>query len=355
MGAVAMKKATQRKPPRRAPQLDLPGRDLKPHLHSESTQLALPGIEADCLLAFLALVGLLRSLEHARSRWCPRISWSGPPWLASLHVTASVSEAEVAAAALEGVEQIACQFNVFDKADVDFAPSEYRDYANQCRDELHGGALAAAICAEAPLSKNGKKLLAAPLVMMFGQGHQHFLSRFVEVSRNTTWKKGALEKGSTLQGSDKIAEALFSPWKRSDPTPAFRWDPEEDQRYALRFRSPSLEGAAPTMHGANRLACIGFLSYSTVSNEPHPLAVGSRRDNGRGEVEFVWPIWSPPISLLTLGALLVHPDVVGGRLDRMRVHGIFEIYSCRRIQNGKFLNVSRARPALIGTNRTASS
>jgi hypothetical protein len=339
-----MKKSATSKTRPGSPQLPLPGLDPDSQSHPNTTQLVLPGLEPDCLLAFLALVGLLRSLDCARPQWCARVSWSGPPWLPSLHVSAKASQAGVAIAAVEGIETIARSFNVFDKADVDFSPDEYREYVRQCRDNPLIAPLPAALSAEAPTAKNRKKLLAAPLVMMFGQGHQHFLSRLIEVSRSTPRAK----RGDTMQamrGPDKIEEALFAPWKRSDVSPAFRWDPEEDQRYALRFRSPSGEGAAPTVHGANRLACIGLLSYSTVPNEPQQLAVGARRDAHSGSMEFVWPIWSAPISLLTVEALLVHPDVIGGSLARVRALGITEIYCCRRVQNQKYLNVARAQPA----------
>jgi acyl-coenzyme A synthetase/AMP-(fatty) acid ligase len=40
---------------------------------------------------------------------------------------------------------------------------------------------------------------------------------------------------------------------REDDADGFRWDPQDDQRYALRYDNPSLAGAAPTVVGANRL------------------------------------------------------------------------------------------------------
>lgn len=328
--------AARPRPP--ASQLGLPGLESVAGSQPVSTQLALPGLEPDCLLAFLALVGLLRSLESARPRWHARISWSGPPWLASLHVAAGVSQGDVAAAAVEGIEAIASHFNVFGKADVVFAPDEYR----RCIKD--GAPLLTSLCAEAPRSKDGKKLLLAPLVMMFGQGHQHFLSRLISTAPRAN-KAGAGKKAQPMQGPDKIEEALFARWKRSDRSEGFRWDPEEDQRYALRFRSPSADGAAPTVHGANRLACIGLLTFVAVPNEPHPRTVGARRDNGSSNVEFVWPIWSAPISLLTLEALLVHPDVIAGRLADVRALGVTEIYTCRRVQTQRNVSVARARPA----------
>jgi hypothetical protein len=40
------------------------------------TEHRLEGLEPDNLLAFLALLGLLRALEEARPAWRPRVRWS---------------------------------------------------------------------------------------------------------------------------------------------------------------------------------------------------------------------------------------------------------------------------------------
>jgi hypothetical protein len=55
--------------------------------------------------------------------------------------------------------------------------------------------------------------------------------------------------------------ALFVPWSRSDETDGFRWDPAEDRRYALRFKNPSGDSGR-TVHGANRLACVGLAALA---------------------------------------------------------------------------------------------
>ena len=44
-------------------------------------QHRLDGLDSDNLLAFLALLGLLRSLQEAAPSWLPRVAWSvdAPP------------------------------------------------------------------------------------------------------------------------------------------------------------------------------------------------------------------------------------------------------------------------------------
>jgi hypothetical protein len=312
--------------------------------HDIESELVMPGIEADSLLGFLALVGLLRALERARPAWHPRVSWNGPPWVASVHVAVSVSQAELASAALEGIETIAGEFDVGDRRDVVFGRGDFREYATRHQHHPTNSALAAALCGEAPMQRRSEALRPSPFVLMFGQGHQHFLDRLVAVSCSKGIARNRSKRTEPkFDGVEKIAQALFAPWMRCDETPAFRWDPEEDQRYALRYGNPSKAGAAPTVHGANRLAAVGFLSFPVAPSQPRQVCAGARQRSG--DVEFLWPIWSGPISLHTLESLLVHPDVLSGKLERLQALGVVDVLCARRVRNDKYLNVARARPA----------
>jgi hypothetical protein len=184
---------------------------------------------------------------------------------------------------------------------------------------------------------------AAPLVMIFGQGHQNFLERLIDVSNGRLPNRLRNLKSPPNQAEPaKIAEALFQRWRRDDDADGFRWDPEDDQRYALQYADPSLAGAAPTVVGANRLAAVGFLSFSTAPGERDIQAAGAVHENN--EWSFVWPIWRPRLSRAGIEALLAHPDLLKGNLSRLQLLGVTEIFRTRRIANGKFMNVTRARP-----------
>ena len=74
-----------------------------------------------------------------------------------------------------------------------------------------------------------------------GAGHQHFLE---------TMRKLADE--SDL---DSLERCLFHPWTRPDTRLSLRWDPQDDRRYAHRWRDPADRKDRPaTEWGANRLA-----------------------------------------------------------------------------------------------------
>lgn len=300
----------------------------------------LAGLEVDNLLAFLALMGLLRTLEDAQPSWAAMASWTGPPWHARLHLAVHASTRTVAEAACRGIDAIAARYDDDGRSNVAFMRTEFRSYVVRMRGNAVGASLAAALTAEHPETRTG--LQAAPLVMMFGQGHQYFLERLLEVPRGVLPNRHRkLKKLPDFRDPAMIEAALFSPWMRSDDADGFRWDPEEDQRYALRHGNPSREGAAPTVHGANRLAAIGFLSFACAPGA-RLMARGSDRDDDG--VYFVWPVWRQPFARRSIETLLSHADLIGGRLEKLSPLGIAEIYRARQIANGKFMNVSRAMP-----------
>jgi hypothetical protein len=76
--------------------------------------------------------------------------------------------------------------------------------------------------------------------------------------------------------------------------------------------------------------------------ERRMTAVGAVRDANRWS--FVWPIWSEPLSLAGIEALLTHPDLANGRSDALKLFGVAEVLRAQRISNGKFMNVTRAMP-----------
>src|SRR5438045_7900123 len=92
---------------------------------ADAVVLELLGLEADNLLAFLSLLGLLRALETARPSWLPRASWKGPPWTARLHLAEAVDERAVAKAAAHGVELLSARFKVGGRKNVDFDRAGY--------------------------------------------------------------------------------------------------------------------------------------------------------------------------------------------------------------------------------------
>lgn len=316
-----------------------------------SRQHRLDGIEPDNLLAFLALLGVLRALESARPQWRARAAWDldRAPLRPTLVLAGPCSRAPVCEAAAEGVALLADIYRFPPEAS-DAASQKDLNYSDGFARKLlkeaaennarAGADLWAALMSDAA-ARDGR-IEATPLCLLFGQGHQHFLDRLAEVPHTEAPPpRGRGKKTVTLTAAQAIHEALFEPWTRRDPTPAFRWDPAEDVRYALRASDPSDEKST-TQHGANRLAAIG-LQVITVApaqrgNRVRLQVLGGSFDR---DFSFYWPIWRQPASLAAIRAMLSHPGLTRGTAELEHL-GVVQVRRTRRISVGRFANFTRA-------------
>ncbi|MBB4286131.1 type I-G CRISPR-associated protein, Cas3-extension family [Roseospira goensis] len=323
--------------------------DPQPDIPGAATAHRLEGLEPDNLLAFLALLGLLRALETAAPEWRPRVHWAGAPLRPVLTLAQPQTPAAVAAAAARGGAVLAADHSFGDHADVTFDRATARAWQTDALNTQTAGrtALLAALFSDGAVKDDGK-VSAAPFVAMFGQGHQHFLARLSAVPKGVLPKSLRGRKDvPDLNAPARIAAALFAPWTRADDTDAFRWDPAEDRRYALRYRDPSKD-AGRTEHGANRLAALGLAALPgaavTRRGRVQFLNIGTEMAPGRGGRAVTWPIWERPASLATLQALLGHPALAATDpdADTLRRLGVTGLRRCRRIAVGKYFNFTRA-------------
>jgi hypothetical protein len=311
----------------------------------------LDGLEPDNLLAFLAVLGLLRVLEAARPAWRPRVRWSldDPPVRPVLVLRTPLDQQDICSATAEGLASLAVVHEFSGKADLNYGVREARDALELGRTAGgYAAELASALFSDAAVKlvqgKPQDAVEATPLCLLFGQGHQHFLDRLAAVPRQTAPPpRGRGAKAVQITDAECLAEALFSTWTRQDPTFSFRWDQAEDVRYALMFGDPS-EGKNKegTQHGANRLAAIG-LSLLTATPAMRGREVRLTVPGGawKGGFGFAWPIWRNPTSLEAIRNLLLRPDLrVGSGLDRF---GVEQIREAKRISVGKFMNFTPGR------------
>ncbi len=306
----------------------------------------LDGLEPDNLLAFMALLGLLRTLEETRPEWRARASWmvDNPPLRPALRVPEGVDEGAISMAAAEGLDILARRHDFDKRKDLTLSPEDAARTLRRAAETTDRGRYAAdlwaAMICDAAVSRDGKKAEPTPLCLMFGQGHQHFLERLVSVPQLKAPPSRGKGRGKlTVSEMDCLHEALFACWRRPDATPSFRWDPNEDVRYALRARDPTdAKTKETTQHGANRLAAVG-LSVLTVVPKSRQGQVRLAMLGGRREIDggfvFRWPIWRVPVSLACVRALLGHPGL--GSRETLAVLGIVEVRQARRVSAGKFM------------------
>jgi hypothetical protein len=308
-----------------------------------STHHRLEGLEPDNLLAFLALLGLLRALDTARAEWRARAFWDvgRQPLRPVLLLGREETQDAVADAATEGVARLAAAHR-FARKDLNYPAEEARELLETAPDT----GLLDALMSDGAL-RDDCSVWPTPLCFLFGQGHQHFLARLADIPAGVLPAKLAkVRRPPDLKAPTYISAALFAPWTRSDPTDGLRWDPAEDRRYALRADDPSGDPAG-MQHGANRLATIGLAAMPGAvvirRGETRFLNVGTSY-GADGGIRLTWPIWSVPARLAGVRALLGHPALAGdaSEIARLAGSGVAFAYRARRISVGKFFNVTMA-------------
>jgi hypothetical protein len=302
---------------------------------SVGTSLTLNGLEPDNLLAFLALLGLLRALDKVWPDRHPCVAWHGIPMTAELYLSTATNQEAMVNAVNDGIRAIAHAYH-FDRADITYKGDEFRRFAAAKANDREGARLTAALGSDGALRRDGETVEPTSLCAMFGQGHQHFLSRLA----------GMATRDHPANALD-LSRALFEPWRYENDTDGFRWDPMEDRRYAHQFGDPSENrNKIGSVTGANRLAAIGFgllASTPTVRGLATLGIAGTRRER------FVyWPLVGVPTTLAGHLALIAHPDASNEeKAAALSIYGVRAIARSRRYQAGKFFNFERARLQML--------
>jgi hypothetical protein len=133
-----------------------------------------------------------------------------------------------------------------------------------------------------------------------------------------------------------LSEALFGPWKFNDMQCSFRWAPDDDRRYALRWMEPSKDPAR-NVRGANRLAVEGLPLYPTMPTVKAIETTGFRGHTS-SNMFFTWPLWAPPITLDVCRSLLAHAELQkeNPAMERLNPVGIIAVLRSKRIIPDKY-------------------
>lgn len=277
----------------------------------------LAGLEPDNLLAFLALLGLLRALEVSRPNWFPRAAWDvdRPPLRPVLTIAEPASPEEVCEAAVVGVATLLEGIDFGSAADLKLEASDAVGLLARAASESAGDGgryfsdLCAALMSDAALDQ--ERIKAEPTPLSYPTvATSNFLRSFLALSKAELPEMRSRDPTYPKDAAGCIAQALFEPWQRLDRPVGLRWDPDEAKRHAYQWRAPTKDPPT-TQHGANRLAIIGLSTLIAA-----PVSSGVRVQlfviGGKGAGDrftFAWPIWPEPASLAAIRALLSHPKL----------------------------------------------
>ena len=148
-----------------------------------------------------------------------------------------------------------------------------------------------------------------------------------------------------------VERVLFQAWDYQDEGYSLRWDPIEDQPYALRWRDPSKSNLADgpgTMLAANSLAIEALRYFPTLAIGRQAHTTGFHQSKQQ-EPRFVWPIWRLLVSMETVRSLIALRDLHENPLCRptLLAMGIEEVYCAQQVRpNQYYKNFAPAQPLM---------
>lgn len=270
----------------------------------------LDGLEPDNLLAFLALLGLLRALELKNPEWRPRAYWDveRAPLRPILTTRNQTTREDLSRSALDGllIFKDALQplslnsgdsFWLLDDKSYRKALSEWcfsalaachpnqrKSFAWQLRCDL-----LACLGASRVDRKKGDVFDTTPMKLPSGQ------MKFIDAQFDLICDCKV----------ESINNSLFEPWTYSYKKKSLRLSPEDARRYAYRASDPSPEGSRTEL-GASALSGLGLLAFPMSQAQSNWRMVAYTGTRTEGKIS--WPIWSASggkgASLCTIMAML---------------------------------------------------
>ena len=148
--------------------------------------------------------------------------------------------------------------------------------------------------------------------------------------------------------ASSLRNTLFEVWSYQDDGPILRWDPLDDQRYALVWNNPEDKAKKPVkvMLGADALAIEALALFPVIPEAGSAKTTGFFRSGSRES--FSWPIWDHPATINVVRSLLSRPELHATAPDRKKLAacGIVEIFRSERIAPNKYYkNFTPALPA----------
>ncbi len=313
--------------------------------------LVLGGLDGANPLAFLAALGTLRGLTIACSESRVCLYWSQEDaWRPTVQVNGGSPTQEEVLDALDRFIDMRPGHDALSIGNNPSVPaSEFHDRAcavaeaaSPSFEDRAATDFMAAFGCEAVIHTRGtyKGLIQdTALRTMSGTGHQYFLKTMRDLTGRAT--------------VDHLRRSLFEPWRRQDPQFSLRWDPEEDRRYALRWKDPSEDkvsakgerSGAPTEWGANRLAFEALPLFPVMPLGPMVQTTGFSGNRSKNTF-WTWPIWDAPIGLDTVRSLLALRKLRGDNLahEELAAMGIVQVFRSRRITTGQYRNFTPSAP-----------
>ncbi len=294
-----------------------------------NSEIRLAGFEHDNLLAFLALLGLLKVLDYSRPGWNAQASWDGV--VPHLHLSHTTNKADMVDAVVEGIAHVGSLMQ-FEEKTLKLSPEKFQKLQEKTPHEIM-----ASLGSDGALRK--EHVQYPPLCMLLGAGHQYFLERLMKATN--------FSEDTAECVKEDVWNVLFEKWEYKDDSDiGFRWDHREYRPHAYRSRDPTKDRFLG-VDGANRLAAVGFTNYWCVPANKGLETVSCEHGGGSTNKTF-WPIWNKKLSLKSILTIMRHPLIKSmlhgnkkGVRKKLRSIGINYIMVAEIFWDGQYRNVTR--------------
>jgi CRISPR-associated endonuclease/helicase Cas3 len=306
-------------------------------------ELLMTGLEGSNPLAFLAAVGVLRSLTDLAQRrnrpdWLGgevKLSWGRPgaPFGAVLHLPGSPAPEEVAAILAERLDR-----------DLAGHPAALAVALAEGKDTTAGQQFLQMCRTVAPDRRDQADWAVAHYSELVpDEGSQLLIVRSDYLRGNV---RSILERTT----AEHIRRAVFARWDYADglDNQSLHWEPSEDRRHAYQWHQPNGDPTKKRrggMLGANRLALEAWPLFLSV---PFPkggkLQTRGFQGDGARNTFWTWPVWSYPVSLNGVVSLLALPELQEPKPDpdALRAYRVFAAFRSQRILVQKTPNLTPA-------------
>jgi hypothetical protein len=310
-----------------------------------TVELTLTGPDGANPLGFLCALGALRTLSNAwpdsdvKMKW-EQISAAWRPILRASHADLDGKDEAgrkevIVNAIFEELKKMEGHPALRWDGTHNIPSQDYRDYALESRGVFfnesnanHRPAEWAAALACDVITDDKDMVDDTAFRTMSGQGHQFFLKQMRLLQESIA--------------PEHIAEALFD-WKYRDEKLNLRFEPSEDRRHALRWKSPDKD-TIKTVWGANRLAAEG-LPLCPVFPAGAKLKTVGFRGSGKDDTFWTWPLWSGFLNVSVVRSILALPTLQVEQPSRTELSplGVVEVYRAQRINVGQYRAFATAR------------
>ena len=253
---------------------------------AENAGTVLRGLPGDNPLGFFAALGAQTALALQGNE--RQLAWNNDPIPHPvLHPAVELEEVaeSVLAVAAEWLEGPALEKGI--NPTLKLKPSgEIRHYLRRSRDAGNSGVLAACLLAEGSVDNNGK---AKPTDLYFLAARQELVTMARTILGDATEKE--------------IIDDICKPWSYRSRRCSLMWDSVDDRLHAYSALDPtSTQNPKLTNPGAETLAIVGVSRYPCFTSPGRTLTQGCSGNWKSGA--FIWPLWTVPASLHSVGSLL---------------------------------------------------